>query len=154
MRPQLPREAFATVVASAPLVSIDLLVADGRGRLLVGRRVNEPARGTWFVPGGRIAKQDGDLSTALSAIVAEELGAPNELRWDPARLAGAYTHRYPTNALGLDGVDTLYVVLAYRLLPGDVELDESRFSDQHDAYRWIGPDDDPAGVHPNTLAYL
>jgi colanic acid biosynthesis protein WcaH len=154
VRPQLPRDTFATIVANAPLVSIDLLVTDERGRLLVGRRVNEPARGTWFVPGGRIAKQDSDLSTALSGIVAEELGAPNDLRWQPERLAGAYAHRYPTNAIGLPGVETLYVVLGYRLLPGDVELDEARFSDQHDAYRWLDPGDDLTDVHPNTRAYL
>jgi len=154
VRPQLPRDVFAAVVANAPLVSIDLLVSDREGRLLVGRRVNEPARGTWFVPGGRIAKEDGDLSTALAAIVENELGVPNELRWSPERLAGAYTHRYPTNAIGVPGVETLYVVLGYRLLPGDVDIDEARLSDQHDAYRWIGRDDDLTDVHPNTLAYL
>ena len=54
----LPPEAFAHIVAHAPLVAIDLLVQDTQQRLLLGWRNHPPARGYWFVPGGRIRKNE------------------------------------------------------------------------------------------------
>jgi hypothetical protein len=41
---------FARVVRLAPLVSIDILVKDPQGYTLLGLRVNEPAKGKYFVP--------------------------------------------------------------------------------------------------------
>ena len=48
----LSREEFLKVVENTPLVSIDLIVQDPQGRILVGYRKNRPAQNTWFVPGG------------------------------------------------------------------------------------------------------
>ncbi len=61
----LARDAFLAVVRDAPLVSIDLVLPDDVGRLLMGLRTNEPARGSWFVPGGRILK-DEPLDEAIT----------------------------------------------------------------------------------------
>ena len=52
----LRHEDFATVVRSAPLVAIDLIVENARGEYLFGQRINRPAQGYWFVPGGRVQK--------------------------------------------------------------------------------------------------
>ena len=41
----LPADTFRTVVASTPLVSIDLLVRNLQGELLLGERLNRPAQG-------------------------------------------------------------------------------------------------------------
>lgn len=49
---------FETVVASAPLISIDLLVENEQGQYLLGLRKNRPAQGYWFVPGGRVQKNE------------------------------------------------------------------------------------------------
>ena len=40
----LSHDAFLAVVRDTPLVSIDLVVPDAQGRLLMGQRINEPAR--------------------------------------------------------------------------------------------------------------
>ena len=64
---------FLEVVRLAPLVAIDLIVADADSRVLVGQRRNRPARGTWFVPGGRIRK-DERLDAAFTRLVETELG--------------------------------------------------------------------------------
>ncbi len=44
---------FKRIRASMPLASVDILAVH-EGRLLLMRRVNEPGKGVWFVPGGRI----------------------------------------------------------------------------------------------------
>ena len=86
----LPRETFDLVVRHAPLVSFDLLVRDAQRRLLVGRRLNRPAQATWFVPGGRI-KKDERLAVAFRCITRAELGTEIELA--AARFVGYFEHR-------------------------------------------------------------
>ena len=49
---------FARIVRLAPLVSIDIIVKDPQGYTLLGLRVNEPAKGKYFVPGGVIRKNE------------------------------------------------------------------------------------------------
>lgn len=146
----LSSEAFLAVVRDAPLVSIDLLVEDPLGRLLVGLRCNEPARGSWFVPGGRVRKGES-LAAALRRIAEGELGLT--LALEDCRLDGAYEHHYTTNFAEADGIATHYVVLAYRLRLDP--LPPLRPDGQHQQLRWLSPVElgtDPT-VHPYTRAY-
>ncbi|EKS73221.1 MULTISPECIES: GDP-mannose mannosyl hydrolase [Caballeronia] len=143
---------FLTVVRLAPLVAIDLIVTDGNRRILVGHRRNRPAQGTWFVPGGRIRK-DESLDAAYRRIVSNELGVASAQR-SAARFFGVYEHLYDDNFAGADGIGTHYIVLAYALtLSSKVPI--GRF-DQHSGYRWLMPDELLArdDVHENTKAYF
>ena len=54
----LDKDTFSTVIQNTPLISIDLIVENKKGQILLGKRVNEPALGYWFVPGGRIFKDE------------------------------------------------------------------------------------------------
>lgn len=92
-------ETFKSVVASAPLVSIDLVVRNQAGQVLPGLRNNRPARGYWFVPGGRIRK-DERVVDALDRLVFGELGV--ETKQDQARFLGVYQHFYDDNFSGTD----------------------------------------------------
>ncbi|MGF1667032.1 MAG: GDP-mannose mannosyl hydrolase [Acidimicrobiia bacterium] len=145
------RSAFLAVVARTPLVSIDLVARDRDGRILVGRRVNEPARGTWFVPGGRIWKGE-TLDVAFVRIARSELGAGDWSR-DRAPLLGTYTHIYPTNFADVPGIETHYVVLAHRV---DVVAPPDLPEEQHSEYLWLRPGELPpvGAIHPNTAVYL
>jgi colanic acid biosynthesis protein WcaH len=145
----LPQEVFATVVRHAPLVSIDLIVRDPAGALLLGRRVNRPAQGFWFVPGGRVRKGES-LDDAFARIACDELGAA--LRRADCRFTGVYEHMYPDHFGGAD-FGTHYVVLAYevQMAPAALRLPTV----QHEAYVWLGAEemrrrDD---VHGYTKAY-
>ena len=53
----LDNQIFKTVVDSAPLVSIDILLKKDN-KVLLGRRVNKPAQGYFFSIGGRIDKNE------------------------------------------------------------------------------------------------
>jgi len=151
----LSRDDFLSVVRLTPLVSIDLIVTRPDGAALVGRRVNRPAQGTWFVPGGRIRK-DETLDDAFRRIVTDELGPEpgvSPLRRD-AGFLGVYEHFYPDNFAGTEGIGTHYVVLAYRATVADTA--QPGQAAQHSAYRWMSPAEllaDPA-VHDNTRAYF
>ena len=148
---RLSAEAFAAVVANAPLVSIDLIVEDAQGQILLGLRKNPPAKDYWFVPGGRVRKGE-KLDDAFARLTQEELGFAAS-RTD-SRLLGIYEHFYDTDFTGLPGKSTHYIVLAYRLR---IDRHEWHLPEtQHSEYQWI--DEDRVAylpsVHPYTQAYF
>ncbi len=144
-------EKFLQLVATAPLVSIDLIIRSEDHRVLLGRRTNRPAKGFWFVPGGSIRKNER-IASALERISKTELGQPLILK--EARFLGVFEHLYEDNFLGADDVDTHYVVLAY-----ECRLDSSapvKLDGQHSEARWWRVDEllESESVHENTKAYF
>ena len=142
---------FLHIIAATPLVSIDLIVRNAEGEILLGRRVNRPAKDYWFVPGGRIRKNE-HLANAMQRISEAELGLIFNL--DPARLLGAYEHIYEDNFFGEAGINTHYVVLAY-----DYSLPEGTqiiLDDQHSEAKWWPVDEllNSPEVHKNTKGYF
>ena len=142
-------DTFKAVVANTPLISIDLVVQNDDGEVLLGRRLNRPAQGFWFVPGGRVHK-DETLDEAFVRLTAAELG--QTLRRDQANFLGVYEHFYPDNFCGTN-FSTHYVVLAYTLQIPELE---NLPAEQHSAYRWFSPDVLLSNelVHENTKAYF
>jgi colanic acid biosynthesis protein WcaH len=49
----LDDQIFQTVVDSAPLISIDILIKKDN-KILLGKRINKPAQGYFFSTGGRM----------------------------------------------------------------------------------------------------
>lgn len=148
----LELDTFLRVIDATPLVAIDLIVANGDGAYLLGHRVNRPAQGYWFVPGGRIRKNER-LDDAFDRIVRDELGSSGLERSD-AELVGIYDHLYDDNFGGAPGISTHYVVMGYKLRHKFdlVSLPNA----QHTAYRWATADEivSDQTVHPNTQNYF
>lgn len=69
----LSKDVFLGVVDAAPLVAMDLVVVRGGNEILLGLRNNRPAQGFWFVPGGRIRKNE-TMQSALARVAHDELG--------------------------------------------------------------------------------
>lgn len=145
----LVKNSFFNVVKNTPLVSIDLVVRSPDDRILMGMRVNQPAAGYWFVPGGVIFKNE-TLEVAFQRISEAELG--HNLSIEQGKLLGAFTHLYDTNFAGKPGVGTHYVVLAYELQLS-FEL-ETLPAAQHSNYRWIGREENAANLHQNSMVYF
>ncbi len=147
----IPRDEFAEVIRLTPLVAIDLVVRSPEGRVLVGRRLNEPAKGVFFVPGSRITKNE-TRAAAFERIAREELGAAMSI--NHARFLGVYEHIYPTNRFQVPGFGTHYLTLAYELslAPETLTLP----TDQHGEYVWMLPAEvlSSPHVHDNTKAYF
>ena len=148
---RLGREEFLEVVERTPLVSIDLIVRRSDGRVLLGRRTNEPAKGCWFVPGGRIHKSER-LADAFRRICEAELGKAFAIT--DAKFRGVFEHLYPTNFAEKPGTGTHYIVLAYDLRAND--LPDKLPVDQHGEFEWFDVQRilKTDGVHENTRAYF
>ncbi|HEY7164099.1 MAG TPA: GDP-mannose mannosyl hydrolase [Candidatus Binatia bacterium] len=146
----LERSKFREVVINTPLVAIDLVVRNKRGEVLLGLRKNGPAKDTWFVPGGRILK-DEKISAAFARITGSELGTPVDI--NTARFIGVYEHLHEGNFADEPGFGTHYVVLAHELT-NFIAVSLPRT--QHSGYRWLRESEllgDPA-VHPYTKDYF
>lgn len=132
----LKKEDFRGLVQHGVLFSIDLVVLDPQNRILVGERINRPAQGYWFVPGGRVYKSE-TLAKAFERICLNELG--QAFNHQEAKPLGLYDHFYNDSVFSED-ISTHYVNAPYL-----VELSEINTlnlpSEQHRHYRWIRIED-------------
>src|SRR5204863_7326182 len=103
---------LAEVTRNAPIVSVDIIVRNRENKVLLMLRNDEPAKGTFFVPGGRICKHE-PMEAAFERVVLREIGRP--LRFAAARFRGIYQHFYTANRFGEPGSGTHYVVLAHEI---------------------------------------
>ncbi|WP_102433536.1 GDP-mannose mannosyl hydrolase [Vibrio sp. 10N.286.55.E12] len=125
----LPLETFKTVIESTPLISIDLIVRNEKDQILLGKRTNRPAQGYWFVPGGRVLK-DESFEYAFRRLIKVELGLTEVV----TNFKGIYQHFYNDN-FSEDSFSTHYVVLAYAVtFTGELT---SLPIEQHSAYQWF-----------------
>ena len=125
----LPLATFKTVIASTPLISIDLVVKNSEGLVLLGKRINRPAQGFWFVPGGRVLK-DEQLDNSFERLLKVELA----MEKCEAKFLGVYQHFYTDN-ITEDKFTTHYIVLAYELIFNGSLIKLP--NEQHNEYRWF-----------------
>ncbi|MGQ8366786.1 GDP-mannose mannosyl hydrolase [Glaciecola sp. 1036] len=146
----LNEQTFKTVVDSTPLVSIDLVVKNSKRQALLGYRTNRPAQNYWFVPGGRVLKNE-TLDSAFLRLTKAELGI--SCRREQAEFLGVYEHFYDDSALD-EQISTHYVVLGY-VLHLDVEL-SSLPNEQHNQYRWFYDEEimKSDNIHRHTKWYF
>ena len=148
----LEQPTFTTVLDSTPLVSIDLLIINESNEALLGKRLNRPAKGFWFVPGGRIFKNES-LANAFKRISYEELAFEYKIEY--AELLGPYDHFYDDSVLGKD-IKTHYVAIAYSLKVQTEQLSKLPINEQHCCYKWfdIGTLKNNQQVHVHTKWYF
>ncbi len=147
----LPAADFANMVKNMPLIAIDLLVEDQNGQYLLGWRSNPPALSSWFVPGGRIRKNE-TMEAAFQRITLTELGTAFKI--ELSKFKGIYQHFYTENFLGEQGQSTHYITLAYHLQVHAEQLNLP--TDQHAHYRWTNQEimqRDPQ-IHTYTRDYF
>jgi colanic acid biosynthesis protein WcaH len=143
---RIPDDDWKTIVQNVPIVSVDVVVKSADG-VVLGKRQNAPARGEWFVPGGRVYKHER-LDDAVHRIVDEELSVDVRI----VERLGAYEHLYHdaelTAAAGKHYLANGFIVET------DQKIDEIRFDDQHCDVKAFEPDKLPEDLHKYTAAYL
>jgi colanic acid biosynthesis protein WcaH len=123
---QIPDEVYQTVLRSMPIPCVDLIVFNSAHELLLVRRTNEPARGQWWFPGGRVHFGE-NREAAVTRQLLKECGlhaATRQELWTldvilPIESTSRVSH----------GITTLYAVTAKA--PAEVTLD-----DQASEFAW------------------
>jgi mutator protein MutT len=98
------RPFYAGPVDRTQVPCVGAIIEDDRGRLLLIRRGQEPARGTWSIPGGRVEAGETDAE-ALAREVREETG----LAVDVGDLVGTVERAGPGGSV--------YLIRDYRCTP-------------------------------------
>jgi colanic acid biosynthesis protein WcaH len=148
---KLGLEQFKSVVRDTVLVSLDLLLINERGEVLVGRRRHGPARDCIFVPGGRVMKGE-TMSAALRRVAMQETGLT--LSSDEVVLQGVYDHIYADSCFDDPAISTQYVVIACRC---QVNSGQQIIADQqHESLHFMSIADLKANpeVHSYTKGYF
>ena len=137
---------FKTIVDSAPLISIDILLKKDN-KFLLGRRVNKPAQGYFFSTGGRINKNES-IGNAMARIALNELNI--ELKSIP-KFIGVFEHFYDDSIY--KNVSTHYVDIAYEY---EVKEIPDLPTEQHSEYKWFTIDEllESKQVHKYTKDYF
>jgi colanic acid biosynthesis protein WcaH len=133
----LNKEDFYSVVEKTPLVSVDFIIKNN-GKILLGHRNNNPARGTYFTPGGVIFK-DERVIDAISRVLWDELGIEYDLITSNIEFNGVFNHMYPNNFKD-ESFGTHYVCLSY-IINLELPIEEYGISisdSQHDDIEWRG----------------
>lgn len=148
---KLTNSVFLKIIANTPIISFDLIITNKQNQILLGLRKNRPAQGYWFVPGGRVLK-DETLEEAFLRITKNELGIAIPLAAE--NFLGVYQHLYKDNFAGKEGISTHYIVLAVKLILDDATVGIPL--SQHSDWKWWEVKDllDDEEVHPNTKAYF
>ncbi|NRQ42232.1 GDP-mannose mannosyl hydrolase [Rheinheimera sp. YQF-2] len=146
----LPIDDFKAVVSNAPLFAIDLVVVNSAQQLLVGLRKNAPAKGFWFVPGGRVYKNETQQQ-AFARISKQELGVA--LNIDNALLLGVHDHFYTDSIFGCN-ISTHYINTPYLLRINEQDLVLP--TEQHSEYKWVALSTltQDASVHQFSKVFL
>lgn len=117
----IPVEEFSAFIEAMPQVCVELFVEYDDGVLLT-KRTNEPAKGEWFWPGGRLFKGERP-EAAARRIAADELGIDININ----ELLGVYNQFWETSDLpGSPSRHTVNFVYRAHSSAGvvDIELDE------------------------------
>ena len=125
----IPAEEFAAFTERLPEVCVELVLQTSRG-VLLAKRTNDPVKGEWFWPGGRLYKGE-ELEAAAHRVAAAELG----IEVDLGDRLGVYSHFWDTSQLpGSPSRHTVNVVYLATPVsdPPAVSLD-----DQHSDYRYV-----------------
>jgi len=80
----LPQDVFFFMTRITPLVNVDLLIKDNRGRVLLAWRDDEFAGSGWHIPGG-ILRYKETLENRVKEVALQEIG--REIRFDTAPIA-------------------------------------------------------------------
>ena len=145
IKERLSEETWRTCVDSTPIFGIDMIIFSQKCGVLMGRRINDPAKGKLFVPGGRIYKNEC-IVDAFNRILLSETGLT--FSFDKTTSMGLYEHFYNVTSWSASESSTHYIIEA-RLIevePKDINS-KINLSEQHSNFEWISLED----IHSNSI---
>tara|TARA_B110000908_G_scaffold164253_1_gene211997 strand:+ start:381 stop:836 length:456 start_codon:yes stop_codon:yes gene_type:complete len=147
----LSKEDFLNVINYTPLIAFEILVKCNE-KYLVGMRNNEPAKGYYFNPGGRIYKNE-TIMDACKRITLKELGI--ELDFNRFKHHMNTQHIYDNNVFN-NNYNTHYVCMAYIIEITEDEKNSLKFDNQHNEFIWLKKGEllNHKLVHNNTKNYF
>ena len=124
----IPLEEYKNIVNQMPIVCIDAIIINQKNQYLLVRRKNEPLKGEYWVPGGRLLKNE-TLHDAVKRKVQQELNIKSHVIM-PVGVYEDFFDKDPFNTkTGLHTVSIVFLMIA--------EGDDIVLDDQSDEWGWF-----------------
>lgn len=124
----IPEEKFREIERLMPLASLNAIIVDSKGRVLVMKRNNEPAKGLYWFPGGRI-KMGQSFEEALEEQIKEETG----LEWSEVEVLKVAS--VSSSVFGTRHTVEINFLLR-KLSSSEIRLDQ-----EHSDFKWLKPEE-------------
>jgi colanic acid biosynthesis protein WcaH len=121
----LSKKDYTKVLASVPVLTVDILI-ERDGEYLLVKRKNRPLMGKYWIPGGRVYRGENIVKAARRKM-REETG----LRDGTMTLVGYSNGIWKDNLFGLDYIQTVSIVFLCRNFRGSIKLDR-----QSSDFKW------------------
>lgn len=116
---RLALKEYAEVVLKMPILCVDGIIRNEKGHYLLIKRKNEPLKGQWWVPGGRVYKGE-KLEDGFRRKIREELGIEVRI----TGIEGYFEDEYAIRTFGReDQLHTVSIVFSATPLTLNVKLD-------------------------------
>ncbi len=150
---KLSEEKWRSCVNSIPIFGIDMIIFSRENGVLMGKRINNPAKNKFFVPGGRVYKNE-KMQDAFNRILINETGLTFPFKETTS--LGLYEHFYNVTNWSKIDCSTHYIIEA-RLI--EVESENIRlkinFDEQHSNHEWISLEDhNSKDIHYYSEMYI
>ncbi|CAG9463539.1 unnamed protein product [Pedinophyceae sp. YPF-701] len=126
----LTADVYSKMVQMLPIVCVDCVLQRADGKFLLVERVQEPAKGFWWLPGGRLLKNESFFEGAVRKL-KQETG----IECTPAKLLAVYNAMYPRSAWDTEDYVGTHTVNAVVLMPVSQEV-ELKLDAQAKAHVW------------------
>ena len=146
----LSNKNWKLCVESTPIFGIDIILFSKPHGILMGKRINDPAKDKFFVPGGRVYKNE-TREEAFNRIVKNEIGL--NLLIGSSINFGLFEHFYNTNFISDKNKTTHYIIEA-RLIELKSNINSINLKEQHSNSKWINISENNNDVHFYSQQYL
>ena len=149
---KITEEQWKLFVNDCPIYAIDIILFNNEKGIIVGQRINNPAKDKYFVPGGRIYKNE-TRKNAFKRICNDEIGINLEL--ENTSLIGIYEHFYQNSRWDKEDINTHYIVEARFLKIDSTLIKKTNLNSQHSKTLWLKSyDDNKDKLHPYCEPYF
>tara|TARA_B100000686_G_C16795142_1_gene981709 strand:- start:1261 stop:1683 length:423 start_codon:yes stop_codon:yes gene_type:complete len=114
----IPKDLYRSFVDVMPILCVDCIIINELGQYLLVKRMNEPLKGEWWIPGGRVCKGE-TLEDAVHRKIGEELG----ICLKNLNALGYYEDQFNKNPLNVESLHTLGIVFTAEPENLEIKLD-------------------------------
>ena len=104
----IPDDLYRQIINVMPIPCVDLIVEDSKGRILMLKRKNEPAKGQWWLPGGRIHFGEKRIEAARRKL-KDECGLESNSLSEMGTFDIIYPHKIG-QSFASHGISTVFIV--------------------------------------------
>ena len=126
----IPRKEYEKILENMPIPCVDLVIHKD-GKILLVKRKNKPMKDEWWVPGGRILKNE-TLREAIPRKAREELGFDVEVEKE----LGTYDNLFEDSAFENVKTGTHTVGVTFIVKPKDKNF-EIKVDETSEDFKWF-----------------